>query len=95
MHTPLLEDMLDLAHNLWDVIDSNDNEVIDLDEIVDAYQVAYTLDLTEEVLGIEEFAFVYEMAKGIVGELSQANILKFIREEMKKQANEANQALQR
>ena len=82
VHTSLLDDAIFLARELWDRIDSNDNNMIDFDELVDIYDLAYTLDFTEEDLKIEELTMVYGMFVAVVGEPTKENLLKLIREEM-------------
>lgn len=89
VHTPLLADAAFLARELFDRLDSNDNGMIDLDELVDIYNLFYTLDFVEDDISIEELSMAYAMLVAMIGEPNQDNILKFIQMEMKKAAHGA------
>ena len=56
--------------------------MVDFEELVDIYDLAYTLDFTEEDLKIEELTMIYGMFVAVVGEPTKENLLKLIREEI-------------
>lgn len=89
-HTPILKDLLKLASELWDVLDVNDDGKLDFEELINIYQVFYTIDFTEDELNEEEAFTAFEIFRTLLGgELSQEALLKFMRSEIAKAAGGA------
>jgi len=71
--------LLKLASELWDVLDVNENGKMDFDELINIYQVFYTIDFTEDEVDEEEAFIAFEIFRNLLGgELTQDAILKFM-----------------
>lgn len=90
VHTPILQDLIGLASDMWEILDVNDNGAMDFDELINIYQVAYTLDFTEEELNMEEARNGFNMLKAVLGgELTQERILRAMRDAIREQSAKA------